>query len=965
MRKLLVLIISIIILFNIVPIAVSYAESELSTQQALVCGLGLMDYDADGSFNGEKKLSRGELANVIASIFLQENDSSAAWREQYFKDLEDELNVDESSMEAADDEFIDVQPGSEYYESVSYLKSMGIMVGLDENVFGVDSSTTIQQIAKVMVSILGYSVQAKNEGGFPQGYMNVANRIGVLKGVTNTAEVTKNDLAKILYNCLDIPVLKQTFNLETYYRDKEDTFMTYILGIHEYDGILNDNGYYSLDGYSRVKAGSIKVGDIVVDASKYSNCISNIGRNVKIWYEEEDDNYILKYILLDEEENITTINARDFISFEVTNSTSGVITYEIDGKKKTQRILPQATCIINGQPVSSFSDEDFTFEAGDIQIIETGESSAADLIIINKYYSLYVIGVDSENRIIYGKNLFDENNSMIDCSENKYEKLNIYSDNKELEFSDIAVGNVISIKPSERIADIYVSTKTISGFSVTNIMMEDNTVSDGVQEFLMSKEFLNFENSILLGKSYTLYLDIFDRILFAEAMQESDSTVACLIKTRYIEEENIVRVEYIDESGITNSALCADKVRILNSDNSKITYKDPIDIKTAIDNANEDVFIYTMNDEGKIDYIEFACKQSILGNENGRLQKIVLPDYTWTQWGGWYKKIHVGIGGAIAENLNATVFLINPDYIHQTEGYNVGYYKDVFAADGYYDNIAGYTTIADSQVPQYLTYQTEAGVSSIAYENKDFVVVLSIENSVDIDNMPTTYINAYKPNSGNIRLEIKDEAKSQITDMSRSGKTYTLGKGDIFRYSIGSDGTISAVEILYDANGGWMEKDENGKYFDVEEGSGAIPHNIGYYDANNLELSNPLCRANSEDGYTGEDPRYWRTDSRRYMYGSIIKNSGSAVTVTTQNLRNSDFIDTNFDKYCINTWNLIASPVLITYDHGDVTAKTISSSSFSNELRSFENFGRECDNIIMVSGAGSVEFTAIIRNLDR
>lgn len=147
-----------------------------------------------------------------------------------------------SDFQQKDTVFSDVTKDNKYSGEISALAEYGILSGVGDGLFAPDSEIHIEQIAKVLVSILGYDAWAKAEGGYPYGYMSVASDIGLMNGVSIKDNVLLGDMKIMLVNALETPVPDKTFIVqnEEYYEQlkknkKKPTFAQKYLSLYEYE----------------------------------------------------------------------------------------------------------------------------------------------------------------------------------------------------------------------------------------------------------------------------------------------------------------------------------------------------------------------------------------------------------------------------------------------------------------------------------------------------------------------------------------------------------------------------------------------------------------------------------------------------------------------------------------------------------------------------------------------------------
>ncbi len=60
-----------------------------------------------------------------------------------------------------------------------------------------------EQAAKMIVRSLGYENEANDAGGYPDGYLKIAQSLGLINGVavSNEESLDRSMVAIILYNC--------------------------------------------------------------------------------------------------------------------------------------------------------------------------------------------------------------------------------------------------------------------------------------------------------------------------------------------------------------------------------------------------------------------------------------------------------------------------------------------------------------------------------------------------------------------------------------------------------------------------------------------------------------------------------------------------------------------------------------------------------------------------------------------
>ena len=171
-------------------LCVSAAEMN-SAQAERLSSLGIMNGDPDGNMRLNDNITRAEAAKMLCIA-------------KTTQDVIDSSEITES--------FKDVPESHWAYRHICYAKKNGIVNGDENGNFNPEANITNAEIAKMVVSLLGYSVFADNNGGYPIGYMLAATRFGVTDGLTLVTDspAIRNDVGIMINNALDIPLMVNT-----------------------------------------------------------------------------------------------------------------------------------------------------------------------------------------------------------------------------------------------------------------------------------------------------------------------------------------------------------------------------------------------------------------------------------------------------------------------------------------------------------------------------------------------------------------------------------------------------------------------------------------------------------------------------------------------------------------------------------------------------------------------------------
>lgn len=968
-KRLYSLFIAFSIFAALIPIGGVYADENNAIEIDTVCALGLMSKDADGEFMNENRLTRGEFAQILASLYLTGDEDTVRWKEKFFQTAAEEAKPIEGFGENSLI-FTDISEGSEFYEAVEIVSRYGLMDGFSDGTFGAEMALTYDQAAKVMVTILGYRLMAESYGGFPAGYNKMASELKLFKKINaRTGNITREDMALMLYNALEVKIftLQSITDKYTYTSDSEDTFLKKMLGMEKVTGRITDNGYSNLIGQQTVSKDFVVIDGINIRVSGTTEYVRDLlGRTVCAYYYDNDGDYTLCYAGTDNLDKVVTVNAKDYVSYS-----DGRVVYETDGKEKTIRFDKNAYMVYNGSGKASFNEEDFDFESGSIQFITSHKSSSNDLIIITKYDSMYLDYVDMQNKKLYSKNIdgTDINNRVIDFDTDDNYYLRIYNAKGEADdISSVNGGCVISVAQGTYTMKIYCSENRISDFTIKSTSFDDGKliISNGSESYEITENYIdqNGKDSIRIGRVYTLYCDIFGDVVYINESAGTDYEVAMLVRaTHAVDEDDIVRIKVYgtDQRIITREA--ADTVTIVNSDNVSKKYKKPEQIYAQIRDYRS-IFRYKLDADKKINYIELPTKQKVLGNEDNRLSEIVMSkdrDYS-EENGGYYYKPNGGFAGQMLVDTSTVVFGVIPEKIGEEDGYSM-YDRSVFNDDYRYE-VKGYTVTSDSHLAQYVVYELESSSGDfLSVKDKTIGIFDNMYDALDDDDMPCTMLEFYS-GTKKVQYALSDDFKG-ITNLQgdtdfeedNQRKKFTLERGDIFRYAVDSDKKINIIQLLVD---------ENAKN-PMSGGSGNLAGSIGYWDSSSQESyahSNPYAVSNSGTEYRFSSAgNHWsvggNAEMRNALYYPVYSRDGSMICLTTKDLTvlNYDFSGENDSRYITDFYNR-ASATFITFNGKALEVKT---QPVSN-IKTYELTGHNCDRVFVMSRVGSVNNMIVYTN---
>lgn len=154
------------------------ATAEYADAVDFISRMGIMIGDEKGNFNPNKTVTRAEMATLICRMRDQAEGLTTAER------------------------FPDVPVAHWANPYVSKAVELQVVTGYDTGLFGPADQVTYEQAVTMLVRAAGLGEEAALAGGYPNGFLAVAERYGMLEGIQSQVgeALSRADIAMILYN---------------------------------------------------------------------------------------------------------------------------------------------------------------------------------------------------------------------------------------------------------------------------------------------------------------------------------------------------------------------------------------------------------------------------------------------------------------------------------------------------------------------------------------------------------------------------------------------------------------------------------------------------------------------------------------------------------------------------------------------------------------------------------------------
>ncbi len=950
--------------------AFAAGEGDTSKAVKVLTGLGYFDYEQD-LLTGE--MTRAEFADIIAAMTgLSENIHLQKWYETFYGDAAEDF-----APEKTGGIFADVGGGHWAHDSIEAVKTAGYMNGDTAGNFNPDRPITYEESAAVIINVLGYDTITSQYGEWPNGYLSVANSIGLTKKISASygQKLTRQQAGQMLYNMLDIPLFSDYNYNGGYKQSDEKTFLNDVLKLEFVKGQMTANAVTTLSLDVQNADDYIEI-DGKAYASDDDTVQEMIGRRVEAYYSIDDDtDGDIVFAYTTDDDDITVIDlAKDH------NFTGGRLTYKSDRGNKTVSIQGKPV-IFNGAALTVYDDSLFDYDNGSVIITDGNET---DVVIVKVCENIYISVVDAENQTVYdrisGKTLsLKDDDKKIIITDNNGEKR---------EFAYLVPGLVLSVMQNNKKCTVYASDKTVSG-EVKSINDDENTVGIDGTSYKVCREFKgnSMYNALNIGQTVKAFMNIDGNIVWVEFLSKTGIQNAYMMRMYNNEDEETVSAKVFDRTGKVVKYNLKDKVSILRADDTKERLHCSL-IYDELKNYTGFLKI-KLNDKEEITEFEIpGTKEPEIGetrdylmyeDRDGTGMIYASDSCTFTNMAALATDTF--IVGVPSDPANESKYqLLSRSDFKDQQHYMVKCYGNRFGS-----------LRSEAVVTSQIETNSYGKIASNIW------VVMKRYTGINDDNEIidcALLSNAKEEKTVYARREETDASGNTCSLMDLSeypGKNGTLKikKGDMVLCITDSDNYIKRICTVFDHD---QRNTENGK-------SGGVPgvnNDLFYVPSEYVDTvaKTHTARAasfgattNSNPFAVGTDPVTWnvhlfypQSSVSRIMLGYVYYNNDDSLVYTTQDLSNSAYVSGGVPNeistivrgtkeytgiYFKDFWNKQAvvkpSIMVVTYD-GDSNV-SVKSGSY-NDIRDYISAGRSCSRIL-TRACSNTGYQAVIINDNR
>lgn len=767
---------------------------------------GYLNEDGSKSFKPEATITRAEFAKLL-SVTVNKGVVS----------------------EVTTTKFEDVNSDPTVSWAIPYIDAAnkaGIINGYEDGTFRPKNPVSYAEAVKMVVCAIGYGPAVKMTDVWYEGYINIANQIGITKSAAAVAEsqAPRGLVAQLVYNMTVTPPLVQIGTDKegnpVYEQDETAKLSgTTVTGILKAVGPkLTNNLLGTL--IPGVSAGQILLetatGDKVFNFGSYTeeSLLQMLGYNVEVSYDGVSLTPDIKLIRnLVSPGNVYMLNEKNARTGEIDREVVSVaagglsLTYQDGNRDKTLGLSSTMYLIYNGKGVGNMSptakgalvaniaSQTPGSMMGEGTFIDSNGDGSVDVAFVNAYDTYFVSHVDKRAMTITDSNV----NQTISLSAPDLFIKKVNSDRvtfeENLTIDAIAQDNVISVARTNDGSMVQVIVSDLLAEDSSNVEVEEldttyNTAKIGRNNYKSSRYYLNNPNqNFTLGSRGIFYLDFNGDIAAVKISNESAGSYGYLINyfngsgvntnNQYVQiwNESTGIKTYEVSSNVRVNGAAGSLATLLPAAASNInTNKTATYMDGSYPNAQ--IIKYTTGSGGKITSIAIVGTNGLTlnGRFEGTKSWMVSNSFTLT-------------GGTIVVGNNTEVYFIPENDRDNDKGYMYSKGPRSFQTDQSYA-VEAYD-VKDGVAGAIVVY----GKPKLINNSTGVVIVKRVNPGQNSKGEQSTKVTYYTIGDSN-------EKSAALSDPYVNIASSGIDTGDIIRLALNGNGDIEELEKVYDASAG-------------------------------------------------------------------------------------------------------------------------------------------------------------------
>ena len=662
----------------------------------------------------------------------------------------------------------------------------GLFSGNGDGTFSPDDMIKTEDATASLVKAMGYKTMAEQNGGFPNGYIFIANKNGVLNGLNVYIgyDLTYGALVKMIINSFGAEFFVPVYTSEGISYEKGENGFLKRLGIERKTGVVTANKYTALtnDGFTAENMLQIDGRDYFVNED-YSELL---GYKVIFYVSTEGNRDEVVYIGIKSDMNSEkTVAADDLVGYSHR-------TYSyIDGNRNKQLTLPNNISIIyNGVCAAEPTSAMMKPLDGEIKFVDNNNDGKYDVLFISDYETWVVKSVNTSDKRIYGM----DKTAYLDLSETDFVNI-VDTEGKKTELSELKKYNVLSVLRSRngRYADITVSRSSVKG-KIDSFGRDK--IKIGGAEYKFSAD--SGIDSSYVGKNGLFLLNFDNRAVYFIDGTFAQMTAGFLINAG-------------SEKGTLNPKM---KIKLFSSDGNMITrdcakrieidgvrYTDAEKAVAALKKGRAEVenqpVLYATDEDGNISKIDTPYNSADNPNElpgsketadSLRLLKKIIDsqnDIIWQKGSGIFN-------GKICTTSGFILFSVpgEPKAASDREFSIVE--MDRLDEQPSCESVELYSTDSNNLIAGIGVMYGSSGTSKPG--GTRYGVVTGAATVIDNENEVTEVVVAGQYENSTVFLDVNDATVIGMSDGE------TLHEGDFIEYRAGASGYVTWIDVLHRYN---------------------------------------------------------------------------------------------------------------------------------------------------------------------
>ena len=659
LKKVLALVLACATLFTMSSFAFSDVAEDASYLEAvtMLSKLGIINGYEDGTFLPDNTITRAEAAKVLVCA----------------------LNAEDSAKGMADQELFTDVPKTHWAAGyVNYAANFGIIAGRGNGIFDPESPVSYEEIVKMVVAMLGYTPVANIKGGYPTGYLYVANSVAkITKGATGTTgDAAKRwVVARLVFNSLETKIMEpeKWSASDPEYIKGEDTLLKDYLEVTKVEGVITDTFLAkadfqdkedqdvdllisTIDGKTKralendnISYNSMPGDTYTVDANgTYAE--DYLGYTVVAYVKDFDEGSDVLVAVAPKANKNTTLDVAfdDFEKDTVDNSNSKYIEFEyyanVDDEDTTKGKISKKHddfyVYQNGKKDSTLNSDtaivdfikkfstDYDAEEGYIRFVDNDGDNYADYLFVETINDEYVVDSITAKTFKIEDKINSKTITLDPTDDEKY--VNFYRNGVQVEFSSIKEGDTLSVAynkstlKNSNVVSVYISSEKAEGYVSTASATKNEYKIDGTVYAKSSK----YTETIRRGDEGTFYLNYKGRVAYKEAQTSKEGNYAFLLSVNTDDDfadGKSFTLRFMNEKGEWVDAKLYEKLAIYDEDGQQVAkYKDMDALEAGIE-ANTNNWLAVNAGELELDGAKAQRVFKYTLNSNGDITKITLP----------------------------------------------------------------------------------------------------------------------------------------------------------------------------------------------------------------------------------------------------------------------------------------------------------------------------------------------------